>query len=128
MTWLEVIRKRANEIRSQSKTLAIVVQDPQLAWPARLVGIFVIAYALSPIDLIPDFIPVLGLLDDVILIPIGIAIFIKLIPKDLWERAEMRANETQCQPTSRLGLILIPLTWLVILVATLLFSSARLHN
>ncbi|CEG59126.1 conserved protein of unknown function (plasmid) [Legionella fallonii LLAP-10] len=64
--------------------LYFLKRDPRVNWKAKLVVFITLAYALSPIDLIPDFIPILGLLDDLIIIPLGIYLAIKLIPQEAW--------------------------------------------
>ena len=83
---------------------------------AKLVAIAVIAYAVSPIDLIPDFIPVLGQLDDLILLPLGVALAVRLTPRPLWE-ARLREAEASADRLPRLwwGAALIVLVWLVLL-------------
>jgi uncharacterized membrane protein YkvA (DUF1232 family) len=72
--------------------LGLAYKNPEVPWYAKLLGIIVVAYALSPIDLIPDFIPILGYLDDLILLPLGIAATIKLIPSHIWEDCLARAD------------------------------------
>jgi uncharacterized membrane protein YkvA (DUF1232 family) len=83
----------AAAIRRETLALAIACRDPRTPWPAKAVAVLVVAYALSPIDLIPDFIPVLGLLDELILLPIGIWVAMRLIPAEVWEDARRRAAE-----------------------------------
>jgi uncharacterized membrane protein YkvA (DUF1232 family) len=85
---------------------------------AKWVAIAVIAYALSPIDLIPDFIPVLGLLDDIVIVPLGIALAVKLTPRPLWDEvfAQAEANATRL-PRMWAGAIFIALIWLTVLGA-----------
>ena len=73
-------RQRAKELKAETYALYFAVRDPRVPWYAKVSALFVVAYALSPIDLIPDFIPVLGYLDDLIVLPIGIALTIKMIP------------------------------------------------
>ncbi|RYE03723.1 MAG: DUF1232 domain-containing protein, partial [Sphingomonadales bacterium] len=85
-----------------------------------LVGLLVAAYALSPIDLIPDFIPVLGLLDDAILIPIGIWLFEKLVPDDLMTEHRARAAIETERPVSLFGIAIIVMVWAA--VAWLIWS------
>jgi uncharacterized membrane protein YkvA (DUF1232 family) len=91
-------------------------KHPDTPRAARWIAIAVLAYALSPIDLIPDFIPVLGLLDDVILVPLGIALAVRLTPKPLWE-ARLREAELSAQKLPRLwwGAALIVAIWAVLL-------------
>ena len=67
------------------RALSLACRDPRLPWPAKAVTAFTIAYAFSPIDLIPDFIPVIGHLDDLIIVPCGIWLAIRLIPPELWQ-------------------------------------------
>jgi uncharacterized membrane protein YkvA (DUF1232 family) len=89
----------------------LAARDPRTPWHARAFGLLVAAYALSPIDLIPDFIPVLGLLDDALLIPLGLWLFVKLLPPGLMEEHRARAAAAAERPVSRAGLALVMLTW-----------------
>lgn len=91
-------------------------KHPQTPRAAKLLAIAVIAYAVSPIDLIPDFIPVLGLLDDLILIPIGVALVVRLTPRALWEARlrEARAS-TDALPKLWWGALAVLLAWLLLL-------------
>ena len=98
--------------------LWLLLKDPRTPLAAKLVAGVVVAYALSPIDLIPDFIPVLGLLDDVILVPLGVALAVKLVPPPLW--AEMRQHAESFQgrlPKMMWGLLIVAAIWLVLLAA-----------
>lgn len=90
-------------------------KHPETPRAAKLVALFVLGYALSPIDLIPDFIPVLGQLDDLVLIPLGVALAVKLTPKPLWE-ARMREAEASREKLPKLwwGAVLIALVWLLL--------------
>ncbi len=81
------LKERWRVMRSQIDALRIAYRDPRTPWYARAWLALVLAYALSPIDLIPDFIPILGHLDDVILIPLGVWIALRLIPASVWEDA-----------------------------------------
>lgn len=91
-------------------------KHPQTPRSAKLVAIAVIAYAVSPIDLIPDFIPVLGQLDELILLPLGVALAVKLTPPALWE-ARLREAEASAEKLPKMwwGALLIALVWLVLL-------------
>ena len=80
MSLLAALKVRARALKRESYALYLAVRDPRTPWYARAVAGAVVAYAFSPFDLIPDFIPVIGLLDDVILVPLGIALALKLIP------------------------------------------------
>src|SRR5512140_113087 len=92
--WLENIKKRLLELKKQVQAVYFASRDPRTPWYAKAVAGLVVAYALSPIDLIPDFIPVLGYLDDLLIIPAGIALAIKLIPKEVMTDARARVDHT----------------------------------
>ncbi|MBW8829018.1 MAG: DUF1232 domain-containing protein [Burkholderiales bacterium] len=90
-------------------------KHPATPKPAKWIAIAVIAYALSPIDLIPDFIPVLGLLDDVIIVPLGIALAVKLTPKPLWDEVFRQAQASSIRlPRMLSGAVFIGLVWVVV--------------
>lgn len=91
--------------------LWLAARDPRTPWAARLLALLVAAYALSPIDLIPDFIPVLGWLDDLVIVPAGIWLVRRLIPDSLYAELHAAAEAASERPRSRLGLILIILLW-----------------
>jgi uncharacterized membrane protein YkvA (DUF1232 family) len=93
----------------------LAARDARVPWYARVLALLVAAYALSPIDLIPDFIPVLGYLDDVLLVPLGIWLTIRLIPTALM--AELRAAAAQAgrAPTNRTAAVVIIAVWIVLL-------------
>jgi uncharacterized membrane protein YkvA (DUF1232 family) len=107
----ETIRKWAAALRRDVAALILAVRDPRTPPAARIVAALVVAYALSPIDLIPDFVPVLGYLDDLIIVPLGLALVLRLIPAALM--AEYRANAVH-RPVSRLGwvgLVIVLMLW-----------------
>jgi uncharacterized membrane protein YkvA (DUF1232 family) len=91
-------------------------RDPRVPWYAKALGLVVAAYALSPIDLIPDFVPVLGYVDDLILVPLGIALVLKLIPADVLAVHRTQALAAQERPISLAGAIGIVAIWLVALI------------
>jgi uncharacterized membrane protein YkvA (DUF1232 family) len=112
------IWRLASSARLATYLLALwkLVRHPDTPRSAKLVAWAVLAYALSPIDLIPDFIPVLGLLDDLVLIPLGVALVVRLVPEALWQ-ARLREAEAQSERLPRLwwGALLIGLVWLALL-------------
>lgn len=85
-------RQQARRLKQDTYALYFACQDPRLPWYVKLLAVTVVAYALSPIDLIPDFIPVLGYLDDLILVPFGIALVLKLIPAPILDQARQKAK------------------------------------
>lgn len=106
-------------------TLYYAIRHPLTPWYAKAVAIVVVGYALSPIDLIPDFVPVFGYLDDVILVPLGVALVIKLMPCDVFElcRQEAAQNLLNIKPKSWFAAVVIIAIWL--LVAYGLFNVFR---
>ena len=82
----------SKRIKRNTYALYLACRDPRVPWYAKLFGAIVVAYALSPVDLIPDFIPILGYLDDLILLPLGIALAIRMIPKAVMEDCYERAG------------------------------------
>lgn len=92
--------------------MALAARDPRTPWAAKVLAALVVAYALSPIDLIPDFIPVLGHLDDLILVPLGIWLTLRLIPAEVMADARARAAEAGRPGRSALGLAIVLAVWL----------------
>ena len=92
-TMLDKFKYLAKKLKQNILVLYLAYKDPRVPWYAKLVAISVVAYAFSPIDLIPDFIPVLGYLDDLIIVPLGIALAMRLIPKHILEEYREKANE-----------------------------------
>ena len=105
-------------LRIEAHAVWLAARDPRTPWPARLVGLAVAAYAFSPIDLIPDFIPVLGLLDDALIVPAGLWLFARLLPPGLLDEHRARAAAADERPRSRAGIALVMAIWLTVVVAT----------
>jgi uncharacterized membrane protein YkvA (DUF1232 family) len=101
----------AHRIRTEAHAVWLAVRDPRTPLYAKLFGLLVAAYALSPIDLIPDFVPVLGLLDDVILIPIGIWLFEKMIPREQFAEHRAKAEIATRRPVSWGGVLIVVAIW-----------------
>ena len=93
MKFTERMRDWARRIKRDGVTLWFACKDPATPWYAKALGLFVVAYALSPIDLVPDFIPVLGYLDDVILLPALIWLTVRLLPQAVLDASRIRADE-----------------------------------
>lgn len=113
------LREWAQRLKAEIVALWFCARHPRTPLAAKLLAFAVVAYAFSPIDLIPDFVPVLGYLDDVILVPIGIFLTLKLIPKDVLEECRAQAarwlEEKQPQPRSYVAAAAIVALWLVAL-------------
>lgn len=105
----------AKRLKRDVVALFLATRDPRTPWAAKTIAAIVVAYAVSPIDLIPDFIPVLGLLDDIILVPIGIAIVIRLIPKPLMDEFRARAHTEAASIDVRWGMWIVLAVWLTVL-------------
>lgn len=112
MTDPSSLRAWARGIKRDVVALWIAARDPRVPWYAKAAAGIVAAYALSPIDLIPDFIPVLGYLDDIIIVPLGILLAVKLIPAPLMEEFRREAIRREGKPTSRWGMAAIAAIWL----------------
>ena len=89
---MQVIKSTLKNITGKTQALFIAAKDPRTPWYAKALALGVVAYLFSPIDIIPDFIPVLGHLDDIIIVPAGIALAVWLIPKDVWQDAVLEAG------------------------------------
>lgn len=118
MRLLEKLKQRAYQLKMETFTLYLAARDRRTPWYAKLLVAGIVAYALSPIDLIPDFVPILGYLDDLILIPIGIAFAIKLIPDSVLAECRARAQEAaqNGKPVSRVAGIVIIVIWVAVAV------------
>jgi uncharacterized membrane protein YkvA (DUF1232 family) len=99
-------------IRIEAHAAWLAARDPRCPWPARAVGLLVAAYAMSPIDLIPDFIPILGLLDDAILIPAGLWLFVRLLPEGLIDEHRAAAEAAAEKPHSAIGALIVIGLWI----------------
>jgi uncharacterized membrane protein YkvA (DUF1232 family) len=109
---LERLRAAAEALKHETLALWYAMRDPRTPLAARLVAVLVVAYAVSPVDLIPDFIPVLGLIDDLLLLPLGIAICIRLIPPAVLADCRERARESAERPTSRAAAVVVVAIWI----------------
>ena len=118
-SWRQSLKHRIDELRSDTLALYLAARHPQTPWYAKVVVAAIVAYALSPIDLIPDFVPILGYVDDLFLIPLGIAIAVKLIPARVLRECRARAREKFADgaPESRRSAAVIVAIWVL---ATLL--------
>lgn len=104
----------AHRIRTEAHAIWFAVRDPRTPLLAKLVGVLVAAYALSPIDLIPDFVPVLGLVDDVLLIPAGVWLFERLIPPAQLAEHRAQAELAESRPRSIWGIAIVAALWAAI--------------
>jgi uncharacterized membrane protein YkvA (DUF1232 family) len=109
---LSHLKAWARNLKRDSHAIYLASRDPRVPWYAKTLAIAVAAYALSPIDLIPDFIPVVGYLDDLIIVPLGIWLVVSLIPGEVMAECRARADEVGQRPVSRAGMIAIIAVWI----------------
>jgi uncharacterized membrane protein YkvA (DUF1232 family) len=117
------LKQWARTIRNDLVAVWIAARDPRVPWYAKALAASVAAYALSPIDLIPDFVPVLGYLDDVVIVPAGILMTVRLIPPGLMEEFRAEADRRANHPASRAGAAAIVLLWIAALALTVWWLS-----
>jgi uncharacterized membrane protein YkvA (DUF1232 family) len=120
-TW----RRKATQLKTEVYAFYFAVRDPRVPWYAKVFVGCVVAYALSPIDLIPDFIPVLGYLDDLVLLPLAIALTHKMIPPAVLVECREKARPAREKPKSWLGAIIIVSIW--ILLSAMVISVIAKH-
>ena len=109
----------ARALKTEIYALTIAYRDPRTPWYAKAWALAVVAYALNTIDLIPDFIPVLGYLDDLVLLPLGIALAVKLIPAGVMADARLAAIKADGSAIGKAGGVVIALVWLALLGLTI---------
>ena len=116
-------KEKARQLQVDLYALLLAYKNPRVPWYTKIFAACVVGYAFSPIDLIPDFIPVLGQLDDLILIPVGIAIALKMIQKEVWEESRKNAREIleQGRPRNWIAGGIIIVIWLCVIA----FVAAR---
>ncbi|TGE38870.1 DUF1232 domain-containing protein [Desulfosporosinus fructosivorans] len=117
---LERLKHKAKHLKAEVMALYFAYRDPRVPWYAKLLIVIVVGYALSPIDLIPDFIPVLGYLDDLVLIPLGIAMVLKMIPGPVMEEARMKESTLTTKPKNWFAAAIIIVIWTIIFGLVLL--------
>lgn len=113
MGWLDGLKQRARALKAETYVLYLAARHPGTPWYAKLLVAGIVAYAFSPIDLIPDFIPVLGLLDDLVLIPLGIWCAIRLVPAAVLSECRARAQERRKLVSRAAGAVIVAI-WLAL--------------
>jgi uncharacterized membrane protein YkvA (DUF1232 family) len=121
-------KRRARQLKTEVYALYLAYKDPRTPWYARILSALVVAYAFSPIDLIPDPIPVLGYLDDLVLIPLGVYLVLRLIPPEVMTESRERAKAVmaEAKPVNKLAALVIVLIWigLVVIVGVVVYRLA----
>ena len=119
MRGLTAWRTRARLLKGDVIALSFAVRHPRVPWYTKVIAAAIVAYALSPIDLIPDFIPVLGYLDDLVLVPLGVALVVRLIPADVLAECRVRAQRVSRRARSWVAAVVIVIVWLLLAVLVL---------
>jgi uncharacterized membrane protein YkvA (DUF1232 family) len=115
----------AISLKREIQALFLAYKDPRVPWPAKIVALLVVAYALSPIDLIPDCIPVLGYLDDLVILPLGILLVLKMIPAEVMQECRSKVGEAAMPvkgASAVMGVVIVVILWLVLLAALVVFA------
>jgi len=121
MRWFGQAKTLARRLKRDVVAVWFAARDPATPWWLRALALAVAAYALSPIDLVPDFIPVLGVLDDLLLVPLGLWLVLRWLPAAVLERARRRAAALLERPRSRVAAVLIVALWLAAAAAGVLW-------
>jgi uncharacterized membrane protein YkvA (DUF1232 family) len=123
---LEIWRQRARRLKRETYALYLAARDPRVPWYTKALALAIVGYALSPLDLIPDFIPIIGYLDDLLLVPLGIALVLRLTPSGVLAECRAQAQReleggrlSQSTP-ARIATVIIVLAWLLGLALTIL--------
>lgn len=114
MTLFERLRRWAAELKREVYALYLAYRDPRVSWYAKVFAAVVVGYAFSPIDLIPDPIPVLGYLDDLVLIPLGVAIAVRMIPSEVMDECRREARNAEGRPANRVAAAVVVAVWLLL--------------
>ena len=111
------LKERAQRLKSDIPAIFIALKDKETPWYAKILAAITVGYALSPIDLIPDFVPVLGYLDDIILLPLFVAVTVRLIPQNVWERSLRQTEDMWANGKPKRWYYAIPIVivWLLII-------------
>jgi uncharacterized membrane protein YkvA (DUF1232 family) len=113
---IDAWKQRVRQLKAEAYALYLAYRDPRVPWYARLLAAVVVGYAFCPIDLIPDFVPVLGYLDDLLLVPLGIWLALKLIPPEVMAEARERARQAMAagKPVNRAAAVVVVSIWLLL--------------
>jgi uncharacterized membrane protein YkvA (DUF1232 family) len=107
-------KERARSLKREAYALYFACRDPRTPWHAKALAMLLVAYVFSPIDPIPDFIPVLGLLDELVVIPLGVMAVRTMVPENVLAECRERARELESKPVSRMGAVLVITVWLAL--------------
>jgi len=122
MTKRKSLKDKVKNLKIEVHALYLASKEPRTPWYAKLLMVLVIGYAISPLDLIPDLIPVLGLLDDLVIVPAGIALVVRMIPKDLMEECRRKARDEPINTRTKwLAVLIIVSIWAIAIYLVIRF-------
>ncbi len=123
-------KARARQLKAEIYALYLAYKDPRTPWYARIFTLVVVGYAFSPIDLIPDPIPVLGCLDDLVLVPLGVYFALKMIPPEVMSDCRLKANEViaEGRPVNKVAAVVIVVIWITLAVLAAIFVYRLFHR
>jgi uncharacterized membrane protein YkvA (DUF1232 family) len=126
---LDAWQRRVKQLKVETYALYLAYRDPRVPWYARLWAAIVVGYAFCPIDLVPDFIPVLGYLDDLILVPLGILLALRWIPEQVMAESRVKAREVMAQgkPVNRVAAFVVVLVWALLATLTVVLVLRALR-
>lgn len=126
---LEAWKRRARQLSAQTYALYLAYRDPRTPWYAKVFAALIVGYVFSPIDPIPDWIPVLGLLDEMVVVPVGVLVAAKMVPPRVMEECQEKAREVAEgeKPVSRVAAVVIVAVWLLC-VALAVFLALRIFG
>ena len=127
---MQAWKQRVKQLKKETYAIYLACKDPRVPWYARVFAGFVVAYAFSPIDLIPDAIPILGYLDDLILVPLGIILVLKMIPSDVLAecRTQAEAAMNEAKPRNWIAAGAIVTIWLLLGILTVVWVGRILKR
>ena len=123
MSLIGRLKRWAQRLRVEVYALYLAYKDPRVPWYARAFAAVVVAYAFSPIDLIPDPIPVLGYLDDLVIVPLGVALAIKMIPPQVLAERREEARGVKDRPVSRVAAVVVVAVWITLAALSVWFVA-----
>ena len=127
---LEKLKARARALKNEAFAVYLAAKDPRTPWYAKAVAFITITYALSPIDLIPDFIPILGYLDDLFIVPAGITLAVRMIPPEVLAEARDKVATSGLREVGSVGYVgagMIVMVWIVILIGVVYLIKFLSH-
>ncbi len=127
--YLEAWKRRARQLSAQTYALYLAYRDPRTPWYAKVFAALIVGYVFSPIDPIPDWIPAVGLLDEMVVVPVGVLLAAKMIPPQVMEESREKAREVVEgeKPASRVAAVVVVALW-VLCVALAVFLAVRVFG